>query len=290
MNKIVIIGSGNVATHIALALTVAGNEIIQVYSHTLSNAHTLAKRIDEEKSALKEQYRFIGNVSEYGAQGILENNIEQISLTDYTDQLNLIIPKADYYIFSIKDDALIEVLENLPILEGLCLHTAGSVPMDIFSSFTNQYGVMYPLQTFSKDRNIDFSEVPFFIEASNQDSLLKLQTLVQDLSKKIYTLDSEKRKHLHLAAVFACNFTNHMYTLSSDILEQIGIETTVLNPLIEETARKIKTTHPKQAQTGPAVRYDINIINKHIEMIEDDGIKQIYQLLSQSIHKHNVTK
>jgi len=288
MNKIVIIGSGNVATHIALALTIAGNEIIQVYSRTLSHAQSLAHRIEEEKSALRERNRFVGNVSEYGAQGVLEDIAGQAIVTEYIDQPESIVTKADFFIFSIKDDSLMDVLVNLPTLEGICLHTAGSVPMDIFSSYTNQYGVMYPLQTFNKDRNIDFSEVPFFIEASNQETLLKIQTLVLDLSQKIYKLDSDKRKYLHLAAVFACNFTNHMYTLSSDILEKIDIDSAVLEPLIEETARKIKTMHPKQAQTGPAVRYDENIINKHIDMIEDEEVKQLYQLISQSIHKHNI--
>lgn len=288
MNKIVIIGSGNVASHLALALTVAGNEIIQVYSRDLFHAQSLAQRVDEERASLKESNRFVGNVSEYGAQGYIDENGSKSVHTEFTDQLELIAPKADFYIFSIKDDALIDVLINLPALDGICLHTAGSVPMDIFSSYTNKYGVLYPLQTFNKERNIDFSEVPIFIEASNQESQLRIQTLALGLSQKIYILNSDKRKYLHLAAVFACNFTNHMYTLSSEILEQINIDSTVLEPLIEETARKIKTLHPKQAQTGPAVRYDENVIKKHIDLIQDEEVKQLYQLISQSIHKHNI--
>ena len=165
------------------------------------------------------------------------------------------------------------------------VHTAGSMPMDVFSGHTVNYGVLYPMQTFSKTREVDFSVIPFFLEANTSENAGKLQQLAEKLSGNIRFLSSDKRKCLHLAAVFACNFTNHIYALAVKLLQEQDIPANVQLPLIDETAAKIHTMPPKVAQTGPAIRYDENVINKHLAMLGDSDMRSIYQLISQSIHK-----
>jgi predicted short-subunit dehydrogenase-like oxidoreductase (DUF2520 family) len=249
---IVLIGAGNVASQLGMALQEKGFFIAQVYSRTLTSARTLGDKLQ----------------------------------ADYTDQLSELIPDAGFYIFAVKDSVLPEILNKCPALSGLWVHTAGSVPMNIFSGYTYRYGVLYPLQTFSKDRKVSFAEIPFFIEACQPADELLLETIARALSGKVVRLSSEKRKQLHLAAVFACNFTNHLYTLAARILEENGLPFDLLQPLIRETAAKIETLHPKDAQTGPAVRYDENIINQQLEMLkEKPPLQEIYRLLSGSIHR-----
>ena len=165
------------------------------------------------------------------------------------------------------------------------VHTAGSMPMDVFNGHTANYGVLYPMQTFSKTREVDFNVIPFFLEANTSENAGKLQHLAEKLSGNIRFLSSDKRKSLHLAAVFACNFTNHIYALAVKLLEEQDIPADVLLPLIDETAAKIHTMPPRVAQTGPAIRYDENVINKHLAMLGDSDMRSIYRLISQSIHK-----
>lgn len=196
------------------------------------------------------------------------------------------IPEADIYIFSVKDDILADVLDKFPRKEALYVHTAGSLPAEIFKNHADRYGVIYPLQTFSKQRTIALTDVPFFVEANNSADENLLIEIAGALSRKVNILSSEKRKMLHLAAVFACNFTNHMYHCAANILEQNGLDYQYLLPLIEETADKIKHIHPKEAQTGPAVRYDKNVINKHLELLDEDPFsRKVYETISQSIYK-----
>ncbi len=168
--------------------------------------------------------------------------------------------------------------------EGLWLHTAGSVPMDIFRGYARRYGVLYPLQTFSKKRPVDFRNVPCFIEADSAQSEQRLRTLAEKISSDVRLLSSEKRRYLHLAAVFACNFTNHMYVLADRILSEQGIDPAVLLPLIDETATKIHTLSPADAQTGPAVRYDCNVIEQQSAMLTDPVVRELYELISKNIH------
>ena len=244
--KIVFIGSGNVATHMAVALKKAGNEIVQIYSRTLQNAQQLAHRV--------------------GAEAISE-----------IDNLHL---NANLYIFSIIDDALPIIIKQMPSTTGIWVHTAGSVTMDPFS------GVIYPLQTFSKNKQLNFSEIPLFIEGNSPETEEQLTKLAKTISEDVRPLNSEQRKHLHLAAVFANNFTNHMYTLSNEILKQKNIPFDVLKPLIRETAAKVMEMNPSDAQTGPAVRLDTNVINRHLELIANTEIEKIYKLISNSINKN----
>jgi predicted short-subunit dehydrogenase-like oxidoreductase (DUF2520 family) len=158
--------------------------------------------------------------------------------------------------------------------------------MDVWENRVKRYGSLYPLQTFSKQREADFWNVPFFIEAVRKEDAEYLKTIAGSLSSKIYEADSEQRKYLHLAAVFACNFVNHLYALSADILERYNLPFDLLLPLIDETARKIHELPPNYAQTGPAVRYDKNIIDKHLIMLTDrPEVQEIYRLLSENIRK-----
>ena len=253
MINIVLIGAGNVATHLGRALKDAGYPILQVYSRTVASASALAVKLS----------------------------------TDYTVVVEDIRRDADLYIVALKDSALRELAATLVKgrEQALFVHTAGSMPMDLWEGLTSQYGVLYPMQTFSKQREVDFSTVPFFIEASAPEQLELLRTVATRLSPKVYEVSSGQRKYLHIAAVFACNFANHMYAISSHILEKQGIPFEVMLPLVDETARKVHELPPVQAQTGPAVRYDENVISKHLEMLADEApLQELYEKISKSIH------
>lgn len=251
--KVVFIGSGNLATHLSLAMKGAGIDVVQVYSQTASHASLLANKLS----------------------------------CNFTNQPELIVASADVYIFSVKDSALLDLIQKIPQNKGLWLHTAGSVPMSVFEGFNDRYGVLYPLQTFSKNREVDFSIVPVFIESNSARDEECLFSLAGRLTSQVVSLSSEKRKHLHLAAVWACNFTNHMYLMASKILQEQGLSETFLLPLIDETAAKVHHLSARDAQTGPAIRYDENIIEKHIELLSDPNMKELYRLISRNIHKES---
>ena len=158
--------------------------------------------------------------------------------------------------------------------------SAGSLSVEILPA--SRRGVFYPLQTFSKERDVDFRQIPVFVESPTDEALL--MSLGEQISNRVLSLDSENRRLVHLAAVFACNFTNHMYDLSARILAGHGIPFSVLLPLIDETARKVHELPPCEAQTGPAVRFDQNVMQKHLDLLEDEGMKQLYKILSESIY------
>lgn len=251
--KVVIVGSGNVATHLSLAMaSLEGIEICQVYSPTEAHAQILAERLN----------------------------------CDFVTNPTQIRKDADVYLFALKDQALETVIRAVPANNGLWLHTSGSMPMQVFAGYTERYGVLYPLQTFSKSREISFQGIPLFIECHREEDKNCLEELARRLSGKVCELSSEKRCSLHLAAVFACNFTNHIYALAEEILAKEGLSRDYLFPLIDETAAKVHELPAQEAQTGPAIRYDENIINKHLGMLADDpDVQTLYRLLSQSIHK-----
>ncbi|SHF28362.1 Rossmann-like and DUF2520 domain-containing protein [Dysgonomonas macrotermitis] len=251
--KIVFIGAGRLATHLAKSLYEASHIIVQVYSRTLESASLLA--------------------------GLVNSNP--------INKLTEIYPDADIYIFSVNDSVLEDLLNQIPENNGIWLHTAGSLPLGIFEGHNKRYGVIYPLQTFSKDRNVDFEKIPLFIEANNDPDIQLLTNLGKGISQDVYTLSSEKRQYIHLTGVFACNFVNQMYAISDTILKEEGIPFQVLLPLIDETAAKVHDLSPKEAQTGPAIRYDTNIINKHLTLIKDEKLKNIYRLISEYIHESN---
>ncbi len=249
--EIVLIGSGSVATHLGLALKSKGVIIKQVFSRNPANAENLARKLE----------------------------------TTFIDDISDLYMDADIYIYALKDSALKTILRKMNIPRGIHVHTAGSVPMNDFEGFTAQFGVFYPLQTFSIKKEIDFSKVPMCIEASNAETQMVLVDLAKLLTDKIYIINSEQRKQLHLAAVFACNFTNYMYDIAAQILEKSDVKFEIIEPLIAETADKIKSLNPYDAQTGPAVRFDENTIDRHLHMLKKNpDIKKVYDLLSKSIH------
>ena len=251
--KIVLIGAGNLATHLGKALHAAGHDMVQVFSRTMQSAETLASLLDAEP------------------------------LTDMAQ----VRDDADVYIFSVKDSALEQLISRLCGGEKkVFLHTAGSMPMSVFGGKALHYGVLYPMQTFSKQREVDFSIIPCFIEANDEFAQKQIEGLAVQISHRVYQLSSEDRRYLHLSAVFACNFANHCYAVSQELLQQHGIPFDVMLPLIDETAAKVQGMTPKDAQTGPAVRYDENVIGKQIQLLENQPyFQKIYDCMSKSIHE-----
>lgn len=255
--SVVFIGAGNLATNLAKALYRKGFRIVQVYSRTSESARMLADEVE----------------------------------AGFTTCLAEIDPSCRLYIVSLKDSAFSDLL---PVItagkqkDALMVHTAGSLPMSVWEGKVEHYGVFYPMQTFSKQREVSFKEIPFFIEASTPADTELLKSVAGTLSGRVYEATSDQRKSLHLAAVFACNFTNHMYALSAGLLEKSGIPFDVMLPLIDETARKVHELPPNVAQTGPAIRYDENVISNHLRMLADDPqMQELYKLISQSIHEHS---
>lgn len=207
---------------------------------------------------------------------------------EYTTDLSTVINNARLYIVSLKDTAFVELLPEIILgkEKGLWVHTAGSIPMNVWEGQIERYGVFYPMQTFSKQRKVDFSDIPIFVESNSAEDTRFLKDIAAVLSERVYEATSEQRKSLHLAAVFTCNFTNHMYTLAADLLEKYELPFEVMLPLIDETARKVHELNPHLAQTGPAIRYDKNVINNHLQMLVDEPqIQELYRLISESIHR-----
>jgi predicted short-subunit dehydrogenase-like oxidoreductase (DUF2520 family) len=252
--KIVFIGAGNLANCVSMEMQRVGMTIGQIYSRSRGHAEALAKKVN----------------------------------CRWTCDLDEIIPDADLYIFSLKDSALPEVISRMKPNEGLWVHTAGSVPMHVFKGHTPRYGVFYPLQTFTKSRRVKLDGTPIFLEVNNPDDMKMLRKVAIALSGNAREMDSEKRRRIHLAAVFACNFTNHMYTLAAGILEEQGISYDVLLPLIRETADKISDLPPLEAQTGPAVRFDREVMDRQLALLAEPALQTIYKLLSQSIYSERM--
>ncbi|HAH24779.1 MAG TPA: DUF2520 domain-containing protein [Prolixibacteraceae bacterium] len=252
IENVVIIGAGNLATQLALALTGKGIQVKQVFSRTLEAACELAGKVNAQ----------------------------------FTNNLSALMPGSDLYIVSVKDSAIQEVMMNLPADKNrLVVHTAGSIPMEALSRFTNNYGVFYPLQSFSKYRNVDFSGIPICIEAHHAATLLQLQQLAERLSSSVHLVNSQERKTLHLAAVFVNNFVNHFYTIGYEILQDKKLNFDLLKPLIQETADKIESMSPLNAQTGPARRNDLGVISDQLNMLQDHPeFQKIYSFVSQSIY------
>ena len=245
--RVVIIGSGNVATSIALALK-DKCELVQIYSRTLANAQMLAKQVEcEAISDLKE-----------------------------------LVLDADVYLVSVKDDAIGNVVDAVTDNGALWLHTSGSTPIDVFQKKRSRYGVLYPMQSFSKSHPAEMSEVHIFIEGCDSKTCKEIKTIASLMTKNVHEATSRKREKLHIAAVFACNFANHMFTLSSEVLDEAGLPFDAMLPLIKTTIAKLENMTPQESQTGPAARGDMTIIEKHLKSLHGDK-RKIYKLLSHSI-------
>jgi predicted short-subunit dehydrogenase-like oxidoreductase (DUF2520 family) len=249
--KVVLIGSGNVATHMAIAFKAAGHTILQIWSATFEHALTLAEGVDA---------------------------IAISNLSDLDQEAELIV-------IAVNDDAIEQVAAKLEDSNALVVHTSGATNLTSLSGLKH-YGVLYPLQTFSKARAIDFSLVPLCIEGSDESSFATLKIIAESLSTAVYRIDSAKRKILHVAAAFACNFVNQLYALSSDLLLQNEMDFSLLKPLILETAEKVQSLTPFGAQTGPALRRDEKTLAAHLDLLEGlPELQNIYQTLSDSIKK-----
>lgn len=255
--RVVVLGAGRVATHLVPALVGAGYRVAQVWSRTMASASALGQPL-----------------------GI-----------SYTDDLTAVPADADIYIACVADGALPEVARQIVARvqrssrTPLFLHTAGSVSMDVWrEAGATSYGILYPLQTFSKEREVDMREVSLFVEASDEASLMAVEALAHGLSGKVYRADSRRRALLHVAAVFACNFTNAMYDAAHQLLATDDIPFDVLLPLIDETAAKVHTLIPRDAQTGPAVRGDEAVMQSHIHRLAGmPDLQTLYARISKMI-------
>ncbi|WP_117883068.1 Rossmann-like and DUF2520 domain-containing protein [Aureibaculum luteum] len=244
MISVILLGTGNVANHLIDAFLQTKNiNLVQVYGRNTAALTKFEKKVDTT------------------------SNLAQLK-------------EADIYIIAISDDAITEFSEQLLIKDKLVVHTSGSVSIDAIK--TTNKGVFYPLQTFTKDKPINFIEIPICIETKQKEDFNRLQQLALLLSDNVYSIDSNQRKYIHLAAVFTNNFVNYMYKIGNDICDDNNIPFEILHPLILESANKIKNNNPGSIQTGPAVRNDKKTISNHLKLLKDDE-KEIYNLLTQSI-------
>lgn len=248
MISVVILGAGNVAHHLYKAFFSSENvTVTQWYNRNLQSMRPF-------------------------------NN--KVQLTDDLSQL----VEADIYIIAVSDDAISELSQQLPFEDRLVVHTSGSVsPYDI--DMKNRRGILYPLQTFSREAHIDFSEVPLCIETLMRKDYEQLKELGQSISNNVKRVNSDQRASLHLAAVFVNNFTNQLFRIAHEITESQGAEFDLLKPLILETANKVQDLSPFKAQTGPAKRNDKKTIKRHLKMLDNEDHKDIYKLMTASIQK-----
>lgn len=249
------VGAGNVATHLASALCMNGYKPLAVWSRSEQSAQVLADKISTE------------------------------AFTDYH-----LMPEADLYIYSVSDAVLPGMVRKICPLHphSFHIHTSGSTPLSVFPEEYGKCGVLYPLQTFSKKRVLkSFREIPLFVEAADDETLKVLLRFSGLISDRVYALDSAHRRYLHLAAVFACNFSNCCYAMAAQCVEAgAGVPFDVLLPLITETAAKVHELSPRDAQTGPAIRMDRNILDAHLALLKDKPHwAELYTLLSEQIHR-----
>lgn len=245
--KIVIIGSGNVAYHLSKAFCEKGIEISQIFARNPTSLQAIAEELNIPSSS--------------------------------TD-----LAEADLYIIAVSDDAVHKVSKLITNENALVAHTSGSLPKEILSGSFRKAS-FYPLQTFSKTKGLNYDEIPFFIEAENLADENLLQLLAEKISHNVMVSNYEKRKYIHLTAVFSCNFVNHLFARAKEISDSQDIPFHYFLPLIDETVKKIHTMEPKNAQTGPAVRNDQSILQRHEELIHDEEQLKIYKTINESIKK-----
>ena len=253
MIKIVILGTGNVATHLFSALQNSVNtEVIQMYNRSKKSLIPFEKTVDTTASLSK-------------------------------------LKDADVYIIAISDDHIMALSKKLQFHNKLVVHTSGSIAMKAISK-QNRRGVFYPLQTFSKKKAVDFKHVPLCIESENLEDLNTLKQLASSISDAVYQIDSTQRKALHIAAVFINNFVNHLYQKGEEICKEHKVSFDILKPLIQETAEKIIGLSPENSQTGPAIRNDKKVIQQHLADLNTPTQQEIYKLLTKSIQKTHGNK
>ena len=246
MIRVSIIGSGNVAQHLIQEFSKTTDiELVQIFAR---KAASVSHLITPDKIIF---------------------NLNELKPVDVT-------------IIAVTDDAIEAVSNQIPFEKQLVVHTSGSIALETTNN-KNRKGVFYPLQTFTKSKEIDFKTIPICLEAQNDTDLKTLETVAESISEVVYKINSEQRKALHIAAVFVSNFVNHLYQIGNDICIENDLSFDILKPLIQETANKILTLSPNEAQTGPAKRKDTQTINAHLNYITNDTQKEIYKLLTKSI-------
>jgi predicted short-subunit dehydrogenase-like oxidoreductase (DUF2520 family) len=250
--RITLAGAGNVAWHLGRALVQKGYVINQVLDRTASSSKQLADELNA------------------GSSGIPEDGTAD----------------TDVCLVCVSDDAVEAVIEKLKPGNCLLVHTAGSVPMDVARNYATNYGVLYPLQTFTKGRPLDYSRIPFLIEANTPENLGLISHIASSISNLAMEADSTQRLYIHLAAIFASNFSNHMFALAEKLAGEYNMSFDLLKPLIAETAAKATDMSPRKAQTGPAARGNIKIIEKHLELLKDNPrLQQLYRMISEDIRE-----
>jgi predicted short-subunit dehydrogenase-like oxidoreductase (DUF2520 family) len=248
--RIVLLGTGNLATRLGLSLLAKNGAVVQVYGRNTARATTLAHLLG----------------------------------CPWTTDKSKILLDADLYLLAVTEEGIPELLQDAPIRHRLLVHTSGSVAMDVLAPFTDDYGVFYPLQTLSAQKALDFSQVPICVEANNSDNLQKITLLAQMISEQVVNLNSVQRREFHLAAVFVCNFVNHLYVIGEKLLKDQQLDFNLLKPLILETANKAMAFSPATVQTGPAIRGNQPILDLHLKMLEQHPAWQkIYELMSLDI-------
>jgi predicted short-subunit dehydrogenase-like oxidoreductase (DUF2520 family) len=253
--NIVIIGTGNAATVLGKKFKQAGHHVVQVFGRDASAASKLAYQFD----------------------------------TESTNYWSVIRKDADFYLVAVADDAIAEVAKHVHVPGKLVAHTAASVPKDVLKPMSHHYGVFYPLQSLRKEMD-ELPDIPVFIDASDERTRKKLEQLAQSISKeKVMVADDKERLKLHVAAVIVSNFTNHLYKLAEDYCKKEGLDFKQLLPLIEETAQRLKTISPSNAQTGPAIRHDQPTIDQHLNLLEKyPQLKKIYEMMTESIQHYSI--
>ena len=255
IQTITLIGAGNVAHNLGHTFVAAGFNVVEVYSRKLNNAKELAEKL--------------------GAT--------------FTNSLQKMNQKSDLYVIASTDNAIEEIASQLNLGNKLVVHTSGSVAIDFLKNASSNWGSLYPLQTFTKDYQADFTEIPICIEANDPENLKTLLELAQKLSNKVIELSSEQRQKLHLAAVFVSNFANYMQAIGQNLCESQGVDFDLLKPLIKEVFEKNLKGRAIENQTGPALRGDSFTMNKHLDLLKDqEELSSLYQLISDMIKNRNL--
>lgn len=225
-----------------------------------------------------------GNVGSHLAKALSPTS--EVNFTDCRSDI-IDAGDSDLLLICVKDDAIREVASKIRNFNGVVAHTSGSVPMSVLDGVAQHYGVFYPLQTFSKDVTLDYTEIPVFIEGNSAAAVSLLSHVAEDMGCRHFPADSSLRKKLHIASVFACNFTNHLYTIADSLLKEENLDISVLLPLIKETTGKLeRTLSPAKSQTGPAARGDSGVVKAHLDMLShNDRLEKIYRMISADIFR-----
>ena len=254
IQNMVVIGAGNVAWHMIRAFSRKSIRVMQILGHNEKSARKLSKAFS----------------------------------VPYILDPGLLLKKADLYLLAVQDDRIGEVAMRLHLTEELLVHTSGFSAIDVLQGASASTGVLWPLQTLTSGKNIEYNKIPFLVEGSTDKITARLTRFAGLVSEQVMTTDSSSRQKIHLAAVIASNLTNQLYAISASILERQDIPFSVLSPLIVETAFKAGQQHPLKSQTGPAVRKDLHVIEKHLELLRDDpAFQDIYRLITDNIMHHH---